>query len=72
MQNTYTGDVGDFVKYAFMRLFSCAGSRPALAWYLFPDEKHNDDGKHIAYIGRDEFNKCDPKPLSNKGGKFLY
>jgi hypothetical protein len=61
MQNRYTGDVGDFAKYGLMREFSSAGFRTALAWYLYPDEKHNDDGKHITYIGRDEFKKCDPK-----------
>jgi hypothetical protein len=32
----------------------------ALAWYLFPDEGHNADGKHIAYLGRSEFRNCDP------------
>ena len=61
MQNRYTGDVGDFAKYGLMRQFSGAGFRTALSWYLFPDENHNADGKHIAYIGRDEFKKCDPK-----------
>ena len=61
MQNRYTGDVGDFAKYGLMRQFSDAGFSTALSWYLFPNENHNADGKHIAYIGRDEFKKCDPK-----------
>ena len=61
MQNRYTGHVGDFAKYGLMRQFSGAGFRTALAWYLFPDENHNDNGKHIAYIGGGEFKKCDLK-----------
>ena len=60
MQNRYTGDVGDFSKYGLMRELNKAGLSTALAWYLFPDETHNSDGKHIAYIGRDEFRRCDP------------
>ena len=60
MQNRYTCDVGDFAKYGLMRWFRDAGFSTALAWYLYPDEWHNSDGKHIAYIGRDEFRQCDP------------
>ena len=52
--------MGDFAKYGLMRSFNSAGFRTALAWYLFPDEGHNSDGKHIAYLGRDEFRRCDP------------
>ena len=60
MQNRYTGDVGDFSKCGLMRKLTKAGLSIALAWYLFPDETHNSDGKHIAYIGRNEFRRCDP------------
>ena len=42
-----------------MRQLTKAGLTTALAWYLFPDETHNSDGKHIAYMGRDEFRHCD-------------
>ena len=59
MQNRYTCDVGDFAKYGLMRSFNAAGFRTALAWYLYSDEGHNSDGKHIAYLGRDEFRRCD-------------
>ena len=61
MQNRYTCDVGDFAKYGLMRSFNQAGFKTALAWYLFPDEGHNSDGKHIDYIGRDDFIRCDPQ-----------
>ncbi|MAH83392.1 MAG: hypothetical protein CBB68_03395 [Rhodospirillaceae bacterium TMED8] len=61
MQNRYTCDVGDFAKYGLMRSFHAAGFRTALAWYLSSDEGHNSDGKHIAYLGFDEFRRCDPK-----------
>ena len=60
MQNRYTCDVGDFAKYGLMRQFNQDGFSTALAWYLFPDEGHNADGKYINYIGCDEFRCCDP------------
>ena len=60
MQNRYTGDIGDFSKYGLMRAFAKSGLSTALAWYLVPDETHNFDGKHTAYIGREKFRRCDP------------
>ena len=60
MQNRYTGDIGDFSKYGLMRAFAKSGLSNALAWYLVPDETHNFDGKHTAYIGREKFRRCDP------------
>ena len=59
MQNRYTADIGDFSKYGLMRAFAKAGLSTALAWYLVPDESHNFDGKHTAYIGRERFRRCD-------------
>jgi hypothetical protein len=52
MQNRYVGDVGDFVKLAILRaLVSEDGDRKlGIAWWLFPDESHNADGKHRAYL----------------------
>ncbi len=49
MQNRYTGDIGDFVKYGLLRAIA-PGLRLGVAWYLFPDESHKEDGRHIAYL----------------------
>ncbi|MBN2905721.1 MAG: hypothetical protein JXJ18_03320 [Rhodobacteraceae bacterium] len=49
MQNRYIGDVGDFAKYSFLNSMS-EGRSLGVAWYLYPDEGHNGDGKHIAYL----------------------
>lgn len=49
MQNRYAGDVGDYVKLALLRALS-PGLRLGVAWYLYPDEGHNSDGKHVAYL----------------------
>lgn len=49
MQDRYTGDVGDYIKYALLRALS-RGRRLGVAWYLYPDEGHNSDGKHTAYL----------------------
>lgn len=49
MQNRYVGDIGDFAKYSLLNALS-ARNRLGVAWYLYPDEKHNDDGRHTAYL----------------------
>jgi hypothetical protein len=47
MQHHYTGDVGDYVKFALLRKLS-VGRRLGIAWYLHPDESR--DGGHIHYL----------------------
>jgi len=49
VQNRYTGDIGDYIKYALLRALS-PGQTLGVAWYLYPDEGHNSDGKHTAYL----------------------
>jgi hypothetical protein len=49
MQNRYAGDIGDFVKISLLQHLGL-GRRLGVAWYLFPDEEHNADGRHIAYL----------------------
>lgn len=53
MQDRYLGDIGDFAKYGLLRALS-AGKKLGVAWYLHPDEKHNDDGMRIEYLCRPE------------------
>jgi hypothetical protein len=56
MQDRYAGDVGDFVKLGLLRHLSVPddvggpGLAVGLNWYLAPDETHNADGKHVAYL----------------------
>ena len=49
MQNRYTGDIGDFAKYGLLRALS-RGRQLGVAWYLYPDEAHTADGRHIQYL----------------------
>lgn len=49
MQDRYAGDIGDFVKFALLRFLS-PGRRLGIAWYLYPDEGHNLDGRHTRYL----------------------
>ncbi|MCE5973424.1 hypothetical protein LZA78_08030 [Sinirhodobacter sp. WL0062] len=49
MQDRYAGDVGDFVKLGLLRALSL-GRRLGVAWYRFPDEDHNKDGRHVSYL----------------------
>lgn len=50
MQNRYAGDVGDFIKLGLIRHLAAARLSFGINWYLTPDEVHNADGKHVAYV----------------------
>ncbi|UPK27021.1 hypothetical protein [Bradyrhizobium sp. 195] len=61
MQNRYVGDVGDFAKYALLRLLTGRnGLSLGVLWYLFADESHNSDGRHISYLQDPNFARLDP------------
>jgi hypothetical protein len=49
MQNRYVGDIGDFVKLSILRALS-SGYRLGVAWWLYPDESHDLDTRHIGYL----------------------
>lgn len=49
MQNRYAGDIGDYFKLAILRVIA-PGNALGVAWWLFPDETHNGDGRHTAYL----------------------
>jgi hypothetical protein len=63
MQDRYVGDVGDFAKYALLRALAGVPSptpiRLAVVWCWFPDESHNNDGRHVSYLHSPEFAKLD-------------
>jgi hypothetical protein len=55
MQDRYAGDLGDFLKLGLLRWlvapsFGAPPQRLGVVWYLAPDESHNADGKHVAYL----------------------
>lgn len=61
MQDRYAGDIGDYVKLALLRSLS-EEKKLGIAWYLFPDEGHNDDGRHIDYLSNpDRWRDLDPE-----------
>ena len=51
MQNRYSGDIGDYLKIGLLKAISPT-KRLAVCWWLHPDEKHNDDGRHISYLNK--------------------
>ena len=63
MQDRYVGDLGDYGKYALLRHLAGFSGRPQLflgiIWYLFPDEYHNNDGKHVSYLKTGSHRKLD-------------
>ena len=63
MQDRYAGDIGDFVKLGLLRALS-PGRKLGIAWYRFPDEDHNGDGRHVGYLDRPEaYSSFDPELL---------
>ena len=67
MQNRYTGDIGDFGKLGLLRQLRLTGLSIGVNWYLTPDETHNGDGRHIAYLKNDAFRVCDEQLWSVLG-----
>lgn len=49
MQDRYSGDIGDYVKLAILRALA-PSQKLGVGWWLYPDEGHNGDGRHIAYL----------------------
>ena len=49
MQERYVADIGDYVKLSLL-LCLTIGRRLGVLWYIYPDEKHNSDGRHISYL----------------------
>lgn len=61
MQNRYVGDIGDYLKLGILRVLS-RGHRLGIAWWLFPDEHHNQAGEHVRYLARpDQWRRFDPE-----------
>jgi hypothetical protein len=64
MQDRYVGDAGDYAKYALLNALAGDERAPlhlGVLWYLFPDEGHNGDGRHIAYLQQPIMAQRDPE-----------
>lgn len=53
MQDRYAGDIGDYMKLAILRRLG-EGQQLGVLWWLYPDEAHNADGKHVSYLAKPE------------------
>lgn len=61
MQDRYAGDIGDFVKLGLLRHLS-RNRDLGIAWYRYPDEDHNGDGRHTSYLSHpDRYRQLDPE-----------
>lgn len=69
MQDRYVGDVGDFAKYGLLRRLIGKPAERAIrlgvVWCLFPNETHNNDGRHVSYLRRAEFEALDDVLLAS-------
>ena len=71
MQNRYSGDIGDFSKLGLLRALIPCGLPIGINWYLVPDETHNSDGRHVKYLEKDAFRKCDER-LWHELGQIVH
>ena len=60
MKNQYACDVGDYGKLGLLRHLAKNGIKIGVNWYLTEDDGSN-DGKHIGYLDKPAFRKCDPE-----------
>jgi hypothetical protein len=52
MQNRYAGNIGDLSKFMPIRHVIGQAFVPAgFVWYAHPNEDHDSDGRHVAYLG---------------------
>ncbi len=49
VQNRYVDDIGDYLKLGLLRALS-PGPQLGIAWWLYPDETHNRDGRRVGYL----------------------
>jgi hypothetical protein len=62
VQNRYVGDAGDFAKYGLLRLLTEETPLSlGILWWLFADETHNADGRHVSYLKNPVFSALDPQ-----------
>lgn len=57
VQHRYTGDIGDFGKYALLKALAGNGLRLGINWFLNIEEEQNTDGRITDYS---ELRHCDP------------
>ena len=70
MQNRYTGDIGDYVKYGLLRALT-EDRRLGVAWYLFPDEPARTGASGAANVSRPPFTATRP-PHTGDGRHIEY
>ena len=69
MQDRYVGDAGDYAKYALLKALVGREAQLSLGvlWYSYPDESHNGDGRHIAYLHQSALAARDPEVYAALG-----
>ena len=73
MQDRYAGDIGDFGKYGLLRyILDRTDIKLGINWYLVPNEAHNDDGKHIAYLLNEKQNHTKYRSCDNNLYDMLH
>ena len=54
--------MGDFAKYSLLRLLTDETALSlGVLWWLFADETHNSDGRHVQYLQSRAFGALDPE-----------
>jgi hypothetical protein len=67
VRHNFVNDIGDYAKYALLRVLS-ASSHPPLTlgviWYLTEHAEHNGDGRRRPHLSQDGWEQIDPELLA--------
>lgn len=76
MKNQYVGDIGDYGKYALLRIFAESGVSVGINWYLTEKDGSN-DGKFTEYLKNNKMSRYAPeifdvlKEIADKDSKSV-
>jgi hypothetical protein len=67
VRHNFVNDIGDYAKYALLRVL-CTSSHPPLRlgviWYLTEHVEHNGDGRRRPHLSQDGWEQIDPELLT--------
>ncbi len=72
MRDQYAGDVGDVLKFSFLRALARADRRLGIAWYYAPGDNGRPDGRHLEWRDEPAWRRLDPAPHAGPTVQLLH
>jgi hypothetical protein len=68
VRHNFVNDIGDYAKYALLRVLCATARQPPLRlgviWYLTEHAEHNGDGRRRPHLSQDGWEQIDPELLA--------